>query len=384
MSGVRAIVLLDAQGVAVASNQAELIGMSLADAQRFRAIRSRPDPEMLYISQPFATPLSKARTLSLGRAVIDAQGRFAGCVLAIFDPESFDVLMQITGYAPGVSVSLIHEDGAVFVTHQSPGAQSGADLGAAAGAFMGEHISSGRLHSFYSGPLSASVGDAMVAMHSTSAATSPVDKALVVVVSRADSETYAAWLDHAAEKVALFALLSLAGAVWAVAHQRRRQLDALLQHEQERALAEVEAQADMRETKSRWEVALDGSLLGVWDWHLDTGMALLSARYMAILGEEARDQVVPDAFALERMHPDDVTRVREAHQRHFAHLTPRYTADYRVRHKSGEYVWVRSSGLVAERGPDDTALRMVGTLVDMTSERLLQNRVIELNVSLES
>ncbi len=384
MSGAHAIVLLDAQGVAVASNQAQLIGMSYADAQRYHAIRSSPDPETLYISQPFATPLSKVRTLSLGRAVIDAQGRFAGCVLAILDPESFAVLMQVTAYAPGVAVSLIHQDGAIFVTHQSPGAQPASGLDAAAAALVGNHVRSGRLHSFYAGPLGASGDAAMVAMHSISAATSPVDKALVVEVSRADSETYAVWLDQAADKVALFALLSLAGAVWAAAHQRRRQLDALLKLEQERALAEVEAQADLRETKSRWEVALEGSLLGVWDWHLDTGMALLSAQYMAILGEEAAQQSVHVAWVFERMHPDDVARTQQARERHFARLTPRYTADYRVRHKGGEYIWVRSRGHVCEWAGDGSPTRMIGTIVEMTCERLLQERVVELNVSLES
>jgi PAS domain-containing protein len=166
----------------------------------------------------------------------------------------------------------------------------------------------------------------------------------------------------------------------AATHQRRRQLDALL--EQERILAEVEAQTDWHETKSRWEVALGGSVLGVWDWHLDTGMVLLSAQLMAILGEEATQQSMPVTWVFERIHPDDVARAQQARERHFARLAPRYTADYRLRHKGGEHVWVRSRGLVTEWASDGSPIRMIGTLVDMTCEPLLEDRVVELNVGL--
>ncbi len=384
MSGIRAVVVLNAEGVAIASNHPPAVGKYFGDTQRYSAIRSGHDPDVLYLSQPFVTPLSKVRTVSLGRAIVDAQGRFAGCVLAILDPESFDVLMQVTAYAPGVSVSLIHQDGDTFVTHQSPGADPGSSLDVAAAALAGNHVRSGRPRSFYSGPLSASGDTAMVAMQTISAGMIPFDKALVVAVSRADSETYAAWQDQAIDKVGMFALLTLAGAVWASAYQRRRQTDALLKQEQELGEAQVEAHADLRATQSRWDVALEGSQLGVWDWNIKDGTALLSARYMAILGEDERDQVVPAALVQDRMHPDDAARVRDGHRQHFAGTTPRYTADYRVRHKSGDYVWVRSGGLVAERAPDGTAIRMIGTLVDMTRERLLQNRVIELNATLET
>ena len=384
LSGVRAVMVLNADGVAIASNHPQLIGMSFADTQRYRAIRSSHDPDMLYISQPFVTPLSKVRTVSLGRAVVDANGRFAGCVLAVLDPESFEVLMQVAAYAPGVAVTLIHQDGAIFVAHQAPGAEPASSLGTASAALVGSHLRSGRSRSFYSGPLAVSDDHAMVAMHSISAATSSVDKALVVAVSRNASDTYAAWQDQAIDKVALFALLSLAGVVWVLAYRRRLQVDALLKHEQELGEAQIEAHADLRETKSRWDVALEGSLLGVWDWNISAGTALFSARHMEILGEEARAQTMPVEFAFERLHPDDVARVRELQEQHFQQLTPRYTADFRTRKKSGEYVWVRSSGLVAERALDGAPTRMIGTIVDMTRERLLQDRVIELNANLEA
>ncbi len=382
LPGMRFVVVLDAEGTAVASNQPELIGTSFADSQGYRAMRSRPDTDMLYVSQAFVSPLSKVSTISLGRALVDGQGRFGGGVLGIVDPESLDVLTRATAYASGVAVALVHQDGAVLITRQSPGGDAASSLGADAAALAGKHVQSGKPRSVISGPLGASGGRAMVALQSIVPAMSPVDKALVVAVGRADAQTYDFWKDQAIDKACLFALLTMLGVVWVIAHQRRRRADALLSQQQAFGDAQFEAHAGLRETQFRWEFALEGSALGVWDWNVETGMAAVSARYMAILGEEAQDQVILATEILQRMHPEDVGRVREAHRQHWAQLTPRYAADYRVRHKSGQYVWVRSGGLVAERAADGSALRMIGTTVDITVERALQDRVRELNTGL--
>ncbi len=382
MTGVRSISLVDARGTVVASSRAQLVGTNFADSERYRTISRSPDPDLLYVSRPFVTPL-KVYTISLARAVVDSRGRFSGYILAVLEPRSFESLVKAAAWAPGVSVSLTHQDGGTFVSYPSPSAAAGADQVAVAATFVAGHVKSGRVDSFYSGRL-AGLGETWVALRSIRLPVGALDKPLVVIVSRSESDVFSVWRDQAFDKLVLFALLTLAGAVWIGAHQRRLRVDALLKQEQELGEAQVEAHADLRATQSRWDVALEGSQLGVWDWNIKDGTALLSARYMAILGEDERDQVVPAALVLDRMHPDDAARVRDGHRQHFAGTTPRYTADYRVRHKSGDYVWVRSGGLVAERAPDGTAIRMIGTLVDITRERLLQNRVIELNATLET
>jgi PAS domain S-box-containing protein len=383
MSGVRTLAMVDARGTVIVSSRVQLIGKNFADGERFRTISRSHDPDMLYVSQPFNTPLN-VQTISVARAMVDGKGQFAGYILAILEPESFASLMRAAAYAHGVSASLIHQDGGTFVSYQSPGADSGSNQPAEATNFLGNHVKSGRLTSFYSGSAAGPNQPGFVSLRSVRAATSQIDKPLVVVMSRTEADAFADWQNQAIDKVALFALLTLAGCVWAVAYRRRLVADELLQHAHELGEAQIEATADLRETKSRWEVALEGSQLGVWDWNVEAGTALLSARYMAILGEDEHDQVVAADLVLGRVHPDDIVRFREGHEQHFQQLTSRYTADYRVRHKSGEYVWVRSSGLVAERALDGAPTRMIGTIVDMTRERLLQNRVIQLNASLEA
>ncbi len=113
MAGVRTFLLVNAAGIAIASNRKELIGVDFHEGERYRAIRSHPGASTLYVSPPFMTPLGNW-ALSLGRAVLDADGGFDGYVLAIINPEYFNLLLDSTRYAPDMSVALIHGAGKII------------------------------------------------------------------------------------------------------------------------------------------------------------------------------------------------------------------------------------------------------------------------------
>lgn len=73
MAGARTFLLVNADGIVVASNRKELIGGDWSEGERYRAIRRRPDASILYLSPPFMTPLGNW-VLSVGRAILDRQG----------------------------------------------------------------------------------------------------------------------------------------------------------------------------------------------------------------------------------------------------------------------------------------------------------------------
>ena len=112
MAGVRTFVMVNAKGIAVASNRKELIGIDFHEGERYRVIRARPDPSKLYVSPPYMTPLGNW-ALSLGRAIVDRQGAFDGYILAIIDPAYFNLLLDSLRYAPDMSSTAIHGGGVV-------------------------------------------------------------------------------------------------------------------------------------------------------------------------------------------------------------------------------------------------------------------------------
>ena len=150
----------------------------------------------------------------------------------------------------------------------------------------------------------------------------------------------------------------------------------------ERALSESEA---------RWQHALEGGGDGVWDWNVVTGHIYFGPRFKSMLGYEEHE--LEDSIdAWERnIHPDDLPRVKRQLAACLEGRTANYTADFRMRTRSGEYTWVQDRGAVVERDAEGRATRMVGTQRDITESRqateVLQRQLAEtmrLNNELET
>ena len=65
------------------------------------------------------------------------------------------------------------------------------------------------------------------------------------------------------------------------------------------------AETALRESEERLTLAFAGAQEGVWDWNLETGAVVYSARWKEMLGY-ADDEIEPHVSAWERLlHPDD-------------------------------------------------------------------------------
>jgi PAS domain S-box-containing protein len=137
----------------------------------------------------------------------------------------------------------------------------------------------------------------------------------------------------------------------------------------ERTRAEDErrrAQSQLRESEERLERALRGAGLGTWDWNIETGAAVFNSRWAEMRGFSL-DEVKPhvDSWSAS-VHPDDWPQIQQSLMHHFPGLTSEYEGEYRVRTKSGSWIWVLARGKVFTRGENDRPLRMIGTELDIT------------------
>jgi PAS domain S-box-containing protein len=126
---------------------------------------------------------------------------------------------------------------------------------------------------------------------------------------------------------------------------------------------------------------VSGFLDGLWDWRPATNQIYFSPRWKAILGytdDEIRDHI-DEWFA--RVHEQDLPRVRRELQAHLEGQTPHIDSEYRMRHKSGAFMWVLTRGL-AVRDAHGTAVRIAGSQADITQGKVvdgltgLPNRVV--------
>ena len=127
-------------------------------------------------------------------------------------------------------------------------------------------------------------------------------------------------------------------------------------------------EAALRESEERLTMAFAGAQEGVFDWNLETGAVVYSARWKEMLGYSDQE-IEPHVSAWERLlHPDDLARARELD----AGLTRgvrTYEGEFRLRHKDGHYVHVLSRGLPVRREPGGPVVRIVGTHFDLSERK---------------
>lgn len=129
-----------------------------------------------------------------------------------------------------------------------------------------------------------------------------------------------------------------------------------------------EALEKLRASEQRYALAGLGSNDGLWDWNLENNDIFFSPRWKQILGYT--DHEVPNTLKAwhELIHPEDLSPLRQALENHFAGSTEKFTHEYRMVHKSGEFRWVLTRG-AAIRDANGAPLRIAGSQSDITSRK---------------
>lgn len=129
------------------------------------------------------------------------------------------------------------------------------------------------------------------------------------------------------------------------------------------------AEAALRQTKERLDLAMQSSAISIWEWDARRGTLYLDAALAQMTGGEPRERYVSFDDLASLVHPEDADAVRQALADCINGLRPLYRIEYRLKMAEGDWVWVLSRGRVVEHAADGAALRMTGTSVDITQRK---------------
>jgi PAS domain S-box-containing protein len=130
----------------------------------------------------------------------------------------------------------------------------------------------------------------------------------------------------------------------------------------------LRCEAALRESEERLTLAFAGAQEGVWDWNLETDAVVYSPRWKQMLGY-ADDEIEPHVSAWERLlHPDDKPRAQQVNEG-VKRGERSYQGEFRLRHKSGYYIYVLSRGFPVRRSETGPVVRIVGTHLDITERK---------------
>ena len=129
-------------------------------------------------------------------------------------------------------------------------------------------------------------------------------------------------------------------------------------------------------SEERYSLAINGAKDGIWDWNFTNNKIFFSTRWKSILGfKENEFGDSPEAW-FDRVHPEDIHRLRADIICHLEGGTEYFENEHRILHKDNEtYFWIHARGLAIRDG-DNNAVRMAGSISDVTERKEFEERLI--------
>ena len=162
-------------------------------------------------------------------------------------------------------------------------------------------------------------------------------------------------------------------------------LTAYIVHKRRYAIAEERKLTDalIRQSEERFNLAMQGTNDGLWDWNLETDEVYYSPRWKSMLGYRENEIEHTLNEGLSKVHPDDQERVMQAVKDYIEGESSKLEMEMRMLNKQGGWVSILSRAFVIRREIDNRPVRLIGTHVDITERHRanfrekLRNEVLE-------
>jgi PAS domain S-box-containing protein len=376
----RAITVFDADGTLIARSPDKFVGQNFSQRDYFQIARQDGNAATLYVAPPFLAATGDY-VLNMSKVLLDEHGTFAGVILVSLGPEYFSTLLQSLLYAPDMRVTLIHGDGKVIFRAPDPQGIVGMDLTAKPGTFFTQHLASGQQTNMFSGIVATTGEERLTVFHTIRPLAVPMDKPLVVAVSREITALFAPWRENVFVHGSLLMLLTLVTTLGLYFYQqRRRSYDRLVAHQEAERKQSEDA---LKESEERWKFAIEGTGDGLWDWNVQTGKAYYSPRYKEMFGYADADIGDTADEWSKRIHPDDAPGVFSELQPYMEGKPGSATVEFRMLCKDGSWQWTLGRGMVVSRAVDGKPMRLIGTNTDITERKQVELEIRSLNANLE-
>jgi len=120
---------------------------------------------------------------------------------------------------------------------------------------------------------------------------------------------------------------------------------------------------------TRLEMAMNLGGLSWWEWDYVKNILITGNLKATMLGYQPEEIGTGYEAWTALVHPDDREQKMTAMRDHLQGKTPIYEAEYRIRIKSGEYIWFKDKGGIAKLDTNGKPLSIAGIVMDITHEK---------------
>jgi PAS domain S-box-containing protein len=143
-------------------------------------------------------------------------------------------------------------------------------------------------------------------------------------------------------------------------------------------------ESNLHEIDERLELALAGSELVLWDWDILERKVTVGNRWSVLLGFTKEELGSDEDSWMDLINPKDLEALKQKISSHLQGETASFENEHQLRHKDGHWVSVEARGKVTLRDKDNNPLRMVGTILDISQRKRLNEEGMGLLKRIES
>lgn len=349
---IGAIWFIDAQGRTRYSTTVGETDRSVADRPYFQAHRNGAKS---YISPRTNGRITKKDFFAISRRV-ERDGKFAGVLLAAFDPTYFPAFGRSLGLGDGAEIAIVTADGQLIV---ATGEQH---VGAIPTLWPSLHKSGAALKDDFVSTRGDAAGvDYMVALRPLP------DYNLATVYIAPWSDLLADWMHRfwIGSGIIALAVIVIGAGAGLGSRFGRRQADL-------RSALGLRT-AEVTRSNERLELAVEATGIGIFDYDMRRKSLAWAGVGPAHFGLPPIDSLTPARF-MRHVHPGDrLTLLRELRRLRSRQQEGGASVEFRMRHPDAGLIWVSARGRIfGGMAPDRLPNRIIGTIRDVTEQRLLQ------------
>jgi PAS domain S-box-containing protein len=131
----------------------------------------------------------------------------------------------------------------------------------------------------------------------------------------------------------------------------------------------------LQESEEKFRLAMEATNDALWDWNIITNQVYRNPSHATMLGYEPHELPPMQIEWEKRIHPDDKPFIDELINECLIGKRSKIEAEYRLRTKSGDYIWFLGRAKIVAYNNDGSPSRMVGTNVNINERKKAEQEI---------
>ncbi|PIG91169.1 ATP-binding protein [Gloeocapsopsis sp. IPPAS B-1203] len=143
-----------------------------------------------------------------------------------------------------------------------------------------------------------------------------------------------------------------------------------------------QVEQELKQANERFQLATAAVNAIIYDWDLTKKTITRTQGLFDVLGYRTTEADSTDDWWFERIHPDEQKYARNYIAQVLKSACTDFSLEYRIRNRDCQYIYVWEKGLIV-RNPNGNAVRVVGSILDITERKQAETALSQMNVTLE-